>query len=313
MKHYPFTLVAIITTIRLEMYTCTPSGYFYVLPDDLANASCPSYPCADINQYSVNMSNMSNVKFVFLPGKHSLTSTMKMQHVHNVTMAGVNHDNLVPAVIFSQSTRACISFVNASNITIANLVFSYCEPKKWHNNVQIIAEGHFSTCYYCNIINVTLIRYGLVIINLLGESFLHNITVYSYAAEYCLSEWCYEGIEIINYGKNSYNISHNLIYISKITIAGNGGSSQTACKNKKIGMYISIELNTTLILNDLLFHLIDAQPVLKIEVSCITLSRITVLIKTACFSTTIMSLVTQHLKDQQLKLIFHASIQKYFS
>ena len=152
--------------------------------------------------------------------------------------------------------------------------------KKRHNNVQIIAERHFSTCYYCNITNVTLIRYGLVISNLFGESFLHNITVYSYAAEYCLSEWCYQGIEIINYGKNP---SHNLIYISKITIAGNGGSSQTACKNKMIGMYISIELSTTLILNDLLFHLIDVQPVLKIKVSCIALSRITVLIKNCKF------------------------------
>ena len=78
MKHYRFIVVAIITTIRLEMYTSTPSGHFYVLPDDSANASCPSYPCADINQYSVNMSNISNVKFIFLPGKHSLTSTMKM-------------------------------------------------------------------------------------------------------------------------------------------------------------------------------------------------------------------------------------------
>lgn len=265
-----FILVELMAVIHIS--TSTPTGLLYVLPDDSTNVSCPSQPCASINQYSLNMSNMSNVKFIFLSGKHSLTSTIIMRHVYNVTMVGVNYDSLVPAVIYSQSARALISFVDASNITIANLVYSYCEPMERYNYVQV--ETYFSTCYYCNITNVTLIRYGLVITNLLGESFLHNIFVYSHATEHCLSGWCYQGIEIINYGNNPYNISSNL-HISRVTITGNGSSSQTACRNKIIGMHIymkSTGCSAALILNDLLFYRINIQPIFKVKVSDVVFS-----------------------------------------
>ena len=117
---------------------------------------------------------------------------------------------------------------------------------------------------------------------MLGESFLHNITVYSHATEHCLSEWCYQGIEIMNNGNNPYNSSSNL-HISKITIAGNGSRSQTACI---IRMHIHMELtgySTTLILSDLLFYHTDVQPVFKIKVLDTVLSRVTLWIKNCMF------------------------------
>ena len=197
MKCYLFILVALIAGIPIN--ACTPTGLFYVLPDDSTNASCPSYPCASINQYSLIMLNMSNVKFMFLSGKHSLTSSIIMQDVYNVTMVGVNHDSLALAVVVCQSAEALISFVDASNITIINLVFKSCGPTVQCSNKQVdgpIVKALFSMCYCCNITNITLIRPGMVISNLLGESFLHNIAVYSHGAQYSLSEWYHQGIEI---------------------------------------------------------------------------------------------------------------------
>ena len=48
-----------------------------------------------------------------------------MNHVHNVTMVGVDYDNLAP-IIFCYSSKAVIIVTYSVNITIANLVLKNC-------------------------------------------------------------------------------------------------------------------------------------------------------------------------------------------
>ena len=122
MKCYMF-FVAMMVTIQIKMYTCTPTGLFYVLPDNSTNASCPSQPCATLSQYLLNMSVMSNVKYLFLSGKHHLTSNITIQLVHNVTMRGINYDTLAPAMVFCFSETFII--FNNNIIIIIILFFSY--------------------------------------------------------------------------------------------------------------------------------------------------------------------------------------------
>ena len=179
----------ILVTMVVKMYTCTPTGpgLFYVLPDDspVSDVSCPSQPCDSLSQYLLNMPvlSMSNVKFMFLSGTHSLTSNITLQHVHNVTMAGVAHYDSVLPIIFCHSTEAIMIFVNSSNITITNLLFENCRgtgPKIFDGSFDrpVMTAVYFATCYYCNVSNVTFKGYGLIINNLLGESYLDNITLY---------------------------------------------------------------------------------------------------------------------------------------
>ena len=227
MKRHMLYLFAVMIAIQIKACTCTPKGLFYVLPDDSANASCLSYPCATLSQYMLNISGMSNVKFLFLSGKHSLTSNITMQHVSNVTLTGVSHDNLVPATIFCHSAKAVIFFSEAFNITFANLIFKNCGGDKQvaddydddDDDEPFKAAVYFSTCYHCNIMNITLIGYGISIANLLGESHLDNITLHLLPTNFSLSNWCDQGIKIIN---NDDDVSINaLIFISKITIFAN--------------------------------------------------------------------------------------------
>ena len=95
--------------MMIKVYMCTPTELFYVLPDNSTNASCPSQPCATLSQYielyDTSRISTSNVKFLFLSGTHSLTSNIIMQRVHNVTMVGVNYDNLAPSIIFCHSAE----------------------------------------------------------------------------------------------------------------------------------------------------------------------------------------------------------------
>ena len=120
MKYHLFHVAMII-----ELYSCIE--LFYVLPDNPTNVSCASEPCATLSQYLMNdISKMSNVKFLFLPGELNLASDIIIQDVCNVTMVGFNCDNLAPAAILCHSIEAVIVCVNTSNIMIANLMIKGC-------------------------------------------------------------------------------------------------------------------------------------------------------------------------------------------
>ena len=183
-------LIMMMITNQIKMCTCATTGLFYVLPDDSTNASCPSQPCATLSQLLLNISGVSNFKFLLLSGKHGLTSNVKIQHIHNVMMAGVGTiHSRSPSTIFCHSAEASITFGNSSNILITNLVFKNCGGTTaiptfsyrflYDGGILVIAAAYFSICYNCNIRNVTFIGYGLLYITeLLGTSHLDKITLY---------------------------------------------------------------------------------------------------------------------------------------
>ena len=269
-----------------EACMCTSSELFYVLPYYPTNVSCPSQPCITLS-HDQHLLNRSNAKFLFLSGRHRYTSTIIMQHVYNVTMVGISYDSLAPPAILSDFGDPVMVFINVSNVTIANLVFENCggyDPERkseafyvnLRHSKMVIAGVIYSTCFYCNVTNVTLLRYGLVAENFLGKCYLNNITLYVHATEHCMPEWCgqdyyYLGIKFINYGNSTspHYVSHNLIYMSKITITGKGGTNRNTCPlGITIGINIYSELDesiTTMILSDSNFHDVDnVKAILKI-------------------------------------------------
>ena len=284
--------ITMLITCQIKLYICPPTGIFYVLPDNSSNTSCPSQPCATLNQYLSSTSpGMSNITFIFLSGEHDLLSNITMQHVYNVTMVGY-YNNLSPAIIFCHSADAVIIFINYFNITISSLVFKNCggygpkidavEAKTLYENspLLVIAAMFISVCDSCNIMDVVFIGYGLVVSNLLGESYLRNITVHLNTTEHSLPEWCHHGFELANYGHSPYYVSHTLIHMSKITI--NGSDSHYTCQHYHIyGIHIHMEgtdYNTTLILSDSNFVNVSVQCILKVRLVHI-FSAITLWIK----------------------------------
>ena len=260
-----------------KIYTCTSIRLFYVLPDNSSNASCPSQPCATLSRYLLNTSVLSNVKLLFLSGKHSLTSEVKMQHAYNVTMVGIDYDSLAPVIIFCYSAKAVVVFVNSSNITIANLMFKNCggigptampgyDPVHPNDHSALAATIFFDICYHCTIMNVTFIGYGLMANNLLGESHLDNITLHLQTTHYSLPQWCNQGIKLINNRWSSHYISNSTIFVNKITINGSGNNCQTTYKYD-VGMRIDLEpidYNITLMLSNSDFYNVNVQPILLI-------------------------------------------------
>ena len=257
-----------------KIYQSTSTESFYVLPDNSTNASCPSHPCATLSQYILNTSGMSNISFLFLSGKHSLFSTITFKQVYNVTMIGVSYNNSAPAVVICNSAEAVVVFINATNIKIANLLFENCGgigPKIIPRNdiypddyYPLPAALFFDTCYYCNVTNTTFIGYGLMMNNLLGESYLDSITILL-AVEYGLLQKCNQGMRIMNTGKAKHPINLE-----------------------------PIDSNITLTLSDSNFIGISVQPVLLIGLFHGISSRITFRIK-------IVSFITINFKELHIK------------
>ena len=299
--------------MMINIYTCTTTGLFHVFPDP-NNVSCPSQPCATISDYILNMSgiiSISNVKFLFLSGKHNLATNITMQYAHNVTMTGVSYDNTAIAVISCCEVETIIVFINSSNITIANLVFENCGGTGQMFNgffsISVTAAVCIRTCYYCNVTNVTFIEYGLVISNLLGESYLSDIMLHIDVTEYRLPHplWYNKGIGLINYGSSPYYISsHSLISVSRITIIGSNNTRKTSFQHDVISIHIEFtDYDTTLILSDCNFHHIYGYCILKVSLLLRTASsRIRMWIKNCKFQ-----------YNERLAVVPGAMIQIYIS
>ena len=189
-------------------------------------------------------------------------------------MIGVSYNNSAPAIIICNSAESVVVFINASNVKIANLVFKNCGgigPKIIPRNdvypddyYPLPAALFFDTCYYCNVTNTTFIGYGLIMNNLLGESYLDSITILI-AVEYDLLQMCNQGMRIMNTGRNPYYASYNLIYISKTTVKVHENLCISTYDIATVRINLEpIDCNITLTLSDSNFIGISVKPVLLI-------------------------------------------------
>ena len=225
------------------------------------------------------MSEMSNVKFLFLSGNHSLTHNITIQHVYNVTMIGDSYNSYSPPVIiFCNSNNMNIFFAFSFNIPIAKMKFEHCGgtgptilPKydfmhyrAERNYSGLAATLIFNTCYNCTIRYVMFKGYGIIANNLLGESYLEGIIIYLDVAK-DLPHWYNQGIKLMNYG-DSPHINYNLIHINKISVDGFPGS-QPFHDYVDIGMRLDLEktnYSTKLTLSESKFAYLYTQRVLQI-------------------------------------------------
>ena len=290
-----YITVVMMGALQINTCTCTLTGLLYVSPNNSTNASCPSQPCATLNQYLLNISEMSNVKFLFLSGTHSLTSNITIQHAYNVSIVGDSYNTYLPPVIlFCHSKNTKIVFAYSSNITIAKIMFKNCGgtgptimPRydiKYYTAAKDLAATLFlNTCYYCVVRYVTFMGYGIMANNLLGDSYLEDIILYLDTTEDTdgLRRRCNQMLKLMNYGESSYINSVNLININKITVDGFAHGSQVF-HDCDIGMRIDIEktnYNTNLVLSKSRFNYLYTQHMLKIGLLQGVSSRNTVLIK----------------------------------
>ena len=151
-----------LTTVKI--YTSTATAILYVLPDNSTNAvSCPSQPCATLNQYVLDNGTLpvvSNVEYHFLPGEHHVPANMILHNLYIFSMIGIDNNSSWPVVLIGCSQRYVINIINSQFVTINNVMFKHCgiSPvrKKYLTNLRL------HCCFSCTIQNVTFFHYGIL-------------------------------------------------------------------------------------------------------------------------------------------------------
>ena len=220
----------VLVTVVSEIYICTATGVFYVLPDNPCNVSCPSQPCATLSQYLLDNNGtlpvVSNVEYHFLPGEHHLHNKVTLKYLNNFTLVGDSIDNLSKTILIS----CFLSFVKIDSsqcVKIVNVMFKQCEA--YYQQTDHYEDGAnliLYTCYSCNTKSVTFFEYGISAYNLIGNSSLKNITITVTESTIMLKKISLDQLYLITleywkvYWRNFAGV--NMVEMNEILITGHG-------------------------------------------------------------------------------------------
>ena len=262
-------------------FTCTATRFFYILPANDTYASCPSQPCVTLGDYLKNKrlkrvtSSISDVEFRFLPGEHHVTSNMEMRNVSNFSLVGLTMDNSLSVVLICKS-QSFIAFLYSNNVTVSNIIFNQCDGNIKHilfkdiwqfdeHKQDIIVSLLLFECYFCKIINMKFFGYGLMGINVVGNSILDNVTIELETDKPTFeNNICMYRIMLKYIARNNHS-SSDTITMNKLSISGYSNN----CHSVNLYPVIDVQLqqnqyNMLIILSDSQFYNMD-QTVLKFE------------------------------------------------
>ena len=140
----------------------------YVRPNDDSTTSCPRSPCHSIDQYAEDTTRYftTGSTFIFLAGNHSVSTTLNITNVHNLTLQGDEDVVIVNAATF---------IFNVTDFTIIGFSFVLSNISSWNSRLVIsnsaFLGGEGPTIFNIRS-NLTLIRCRFTEIN----SIVLNIT-----------------------------------------------------------------------------------------------------------------------------------------
>ena len=211
-----------LLTLQSIIKISTSTKILYVLPDNLANASCPMQPCGTLNQYMLENGTLpivSDVEYHLLPGEHHVPTKIILEHLDNFALIG-SIGNVSSILVLVNNIQMNMQISESFNVTIANVVFTRDNPHslqnmKLYNNATNLL---LSTCYYCKIENVIFLKFGLIGDNLIGISHLNNIVIYLNTD----ADICHKGI-LLQYqnGLQRNDVREFVVTINNISVHDN--------------------------------------------------------------------------------------------
>ena len=228
-----------------QVLTVAATKIFYISPDysvEAISPHCPSQPCATLSQYLLDNNGtlpvVSNVEYHFLPGEHHVPTNTALRYLYNCTLAGI-----VPleVLVTGSLNQSVLLLVDCYNLTIINLVFDVDEVF-YHFDI-----GRYSdyaailivhTCTSCHFENIILLQFGLTVYNLIGKSYLVNVSInvtrvvdFNVGKDFC------HGL-VLTYEKVSWNTVTNIVVINDVYITGKGVRGIKISLNQDYNLFI---------------------------------------------------------------------------
>ena len=260
----------ILTTV--EIYISTATEILYVLPDNSTDAiSCPSQLCATLSQYlseNDTLPVLSDVEYRFLPGEHHVPANLILQDLYNFSIVGIVSKSSSPVVLVGYLQQYVIYIVNSYFVTIKNVKFKNCRI----NTKKLTTNLRLSCCFSCKIENVTFLHYGITGLNLIRESYLHNIKIETIKFSQLCCQAIYLKYSICqlwnNYIIHTHNITINQLSIHNSYIHEPHKKQLYSSDSKYTGLYISFDKSqycANILINNSHFRAMD-RAALQIKV-----------------------------------------------
>jgi len=200
---------------------------------------------------------------------------MVMWNVSNFSLVGISINNLQPVSLVCKS-QSFVAFLNSYNVTVSNIMFNQCDGNikyilfkelwKYDQHTQdIIVSLFLFECYFCKVMNSKFFGYGLMGINLVGNSLLDNVTINLKTARPVFeNNICMYRIMLIYLERDNHHDS-DVITMNKISISGYSNNCHSTNLYPVIDMQLQQnQYSMTIILSDSQFHDMD-QTILKFE------------------------------------------------
>lgn len=147
--------------------------------------------CRKLNDYAHKSSTLltSSTHLIFLSGEHSLNNNLNIQNLHNVSLTGSSEVNT--GITCSSLSGAAIVIINVTNITISNLKMSDCKVNyinilyknnykklpKYNSLIRKFAALVVFNSYSIQLDNISIASNGMALINALGNSTVHKVSL----------------------------------------------------------------------------------------------------------------------------------------
>ena len=175
--------VAVSLLLTSQLLGCSAADHHHqvhVVPDQSTECQ-DSQQCLTFSEALLRADDvfMSNTSVVFSGGEYGINSIS-----HNLTIAGVSNLSLTgphsatDQVHINCHVRSRFDFVNSSDITIVNIIFSGCGSWAELSSGALI----FTTVSSLTIVNVTIQHsygYGLMGIHVCGDVKIYNCTFFN--------------------------------------------------------------------------------------------------------------------------------------
>ena len=120
---------------------------------------------------------VSDVEYHFLPGDYYTPTYLTLNYLCNFSIVG----SKTLSTVFIGSVPSYVEILDSVNVTITNIVFKRQDIHFATN--EHVSKSHFTynlaftNCFSCKVMNVNFLEYGFYGTDLLGKSYLSNITL----------------------------------------------------------------------------------------------------------------------------------------
>ena len=268
--------------VLTQIWVVCASKVIYIIPNNPSNTSCPSQPCATLSHLLDNNGTLpvvSNVEYHLLAGEHHVPPSMELYGLYNLTFIGITDKFSSPVVLIS-CLQSFIHVISSTYVVIRNIVFQQCDLIQYDQYYDHETNLMLTECWSCEVRNVTFFQYGLVVHNLLGNSWLCNIII-DLTIKRSYTYLHFHGIILTtkNLSDISYN-HHSIIVLDKICIYSQDDNllldtSYDESVPECISMWLwQTTYDVTIIVNNSHFHDINRKVFLILSDSVATYNNV---------------------------------------